>query len=179
MYLYEVGKLYNPERTRWQECAQYNYRGGQHELIIFYSRPSRQEVQAINKSESEFGLVVEGDVIFFLYRFGSILPWSDAPFSWWLVPEDERVMPPPETSTELRALLQVILVDADSGIIKAMRALTLSNEFTVKLHHAIYEQSQRNWPGDGAYEKQLQVAYQKYPDSATMARAAIKSKGGA
>ena len=180
MPLYEVGKPYNPARPSWPEGAQYNYRSGQHELILFYRSPQKSETMDVRKGDCEFGLLVEGDVIFLLYRFGESLPWSDATFSTHLVPEDERSTPQPELSTEIRALLSVILVDAATGIIKAMRAVTLSPSFTAKLQHEIYEQSVRAWPGPREYARQLQDAYRRYPTSDEMARAALaRTKGGA
>ena len=85
MYLYEVGKLYS-SRTKWQELAQYNYRGGEHELILFLAHSSSKEVSDLQNGISEFALYVENDLIILLYRFGQSIDWSDAPFSIHLVP---------------------------------------------------------------------------------------------
>ncbi|MBI3654031.1 MAG: hypothetical protein HY231_23620 [Acidobacteria bacterium] len=179
MYKYEVGKLYHPARTQWPEVTQYNFRAGQHELVLFLNNPTPREREALRRLPCEFGLRVEQDVIFLLYRFGGDVPWSDAPYSIHLVPESERQIPAPELSAETRTLLQVVLVDARTGLIVAMRAVTLSPEFTAALQHAIYEQHERPWIGASAYDAQIQQAYEKYPTSEAMTRQAIKTKGGA
>ena len=61
---------------------------------------------------AEFALLIYGLAIFFLYRFEKAIAWSDAPYSWHLVPADERQLPETPESAETRALLSVVLVDA-------------------------------------------------------------------
>jgi hypothetical protein len=72
-------------------------------------------VQAVRKGECEFAVTVDGPVIFFLYRFGHAITWSDAPYSWHLVPEPQRSLPEVE-SEESGALLHVVLVDAERDL---------------------------------------------------------------
>jgi hypothetical protein len=141
MHIYRVGDLYVDNRTHWPECAQYNYRGGEHELILFFDRPTPEEVKTVSKARAEFALFVERSLIVMMYRFGQEVPWSDAPYSIHLVPREERVVPPVSLPTEW-ALLHIILVDASSGVIRAMRVLSMPPEFTQALHRAIQEQAE-------------------------------------
>lgn len=155
---YRVGEPYIAGRVGWPERVEYNFRGGGHELRMFLPGLRAREVRAVRQEPAEFGLLVEGDVLLFLYRFGAAIPWGDAPYSWHLVGRhdpSEQILPPEPGSAEQRALLTIILVDADSGIIRALRALTLSPAFTRALHAAIREQAARPWPGDAAYDRQL------------------------
>ena len=82
------------------------------------------------------------------YRFqhpAGGIPWSDAPSHYHLVPQAERI-PPPEPgqlTPESRALLEVILVNATGGQIRAMRQLSLSPEFTRAMFRAIAHQAAR------------------------------------
>lgn len=140
MYLLEVGKLYNESRTWWPETVQYNYRGVQHELVLFMHGPTAKEIRAVQKDRAEFRLFVERSLIILLFRFGDAIPWGDAPYTIHMVPKEERTVPPDPGPND-RALLQIILVDAANGIIKAMRVISLSPEFTKVLHHAIQEQA--------------------------------------
>jgi len=55
---------------------------------------------------------------------------SDALYSWHLVPEGQRSLPPAAESAQTRALLHVILVDADMGIVLAVRMVSFSPDFT-------------------------------------------------
>jgi len=75
-------------------------------------------------------------------------------------------------------LLTVMLIDASTGILKVMRAVTFSPEFTAAINHAVYEQSQRPWVGDMAYNRQVEAAYAKYPSVPAMVKAAKLTKGG-
>jgi hypothetical protein len=171
MHKLSVGQPYNPARRSWPECAQYNYRNGSHELLLFLASPSEREVKSVRGGESEFAILVAQPVIVLCYRFASGLPWSDAPFSWHLVPEAERELPP-EPGPEQRATLQVLLVDAATGIVRAIRLVTLSPDATMILHRAIAEQAAEPWD-PGSYDRALEELYRRYPSSEAMARAAV------
>jgi hypothetical protein len=111
----EVGELYHPAVRHWPQCAQFNVRCGIGELVLFYNSPQIFETAAVEKSECEFGIMVSGDVIFFLYRFGDKgrlgIGWADQPFSIRLVPEGERLVPK-ITNDEQRLPLFIYLVNA-------------------------------------------------------------------
>jgi len=176
MHIYRVGDLYVDNRTHWPELAQYNCRGGEHELILFFDRPTSKEVQAVSKERAEFALFVERSLIVMVYRFGQEVPWSDAPYSIHLVPREERVVPPtPEPG--MRAILHIILVDASSGIIRAMRGLSMSAEFTQALHHAIQEQAEMSFTR-ADYNGELEQLFAGYSsfDLARMAGVRFSSK---
>lgn len=140
VHIYEVGKPYS-SRANWPELAQYNYRGGEHELVLFFNQPTHDEIRAVSKAWVEFALYSTDTQIVMLYRFGAAIPWSDAPYSIHLVPPEQRTLPP-ETGPEEGALLHVVLVDASNGIIRAMRAIAMPPGFTQALHAAIREQAQ-------------------------------------
>jgi len=175
--MYVVGQPYVPGRTQWLETVDYHYRVGGHELRLFFESPSPTEVAAVSEGRGEFALYAEDDVIFLGYRFEP-LGWSDQPFSWHLVPEDERILPP-EDHPEARAMLFVILVDALTGLVRAMRALTFSPAFTRALHGAIRAQAARPWPGNDEYARQLRALYGRLGSSdALAAQAQARCVGG-
>jgi len=171
VYKFEVGKLYNPNRTVWPEVAQYNYRGGNHELVLFYNRPRKSEVKAISQDSAEFALYVSGQQIVFLYRF-NVVDWSDAPFTIHRVPVEERTMPPEPVELE-RELLQVFLVDASNGILCVLRALTMSPEFTRILHAAIRAQAEMPF-NQAAYDRELTIIQRRYSPSQLVELAAAR-----
>lgn len=141
-----VGAPYNPKRRTWPAAAQYNYRGGEHELLLSCERLSDAEAEAVSRGEASFALFVEANVILLLFRFGPEagpgLPWSEAPTSMHLVPEQERIAP---GANESRATLRVVLLDADTGIVKALRLVLLSESFTQALHQALANQLHAAW----------------------------------
>ncbi len=188
--VYAVGQPYNQLRRRWPEGARYTYRGSQHELILFFRQPSAREVRAVGQGRAEFALVAEGPLLVLLYQFrpppehlgappSVVIPWSEAPYTWHRVPLDERTLPEPATDPEQRALLTLLLVDADTGIIRALRALTFSPAFSAELEEAIREQAQL--PYDAATYERLQAGLEaRYPSTeALLAVARARCVGGA
>src|SRR5437870_4284573 len=124
-----AASAHSPDLPASAECAEYAFHGGEHELVLWLEGATRRELDDVARSECEFALVVENDVLFFLQRFGQSMPWSDAPFSWWLVPEGQRVLPPLPEVEELSAVLHVVVVDAATGIVRALRDVPLVPSF--------------------------------------------------
>lgn len=179
-HTYHVGQLYNPTITHWPaDSRQYNYREATHELVLFLGTPAPEEITAIRSATADFALVEHGDVMFLLSHFGEGLLWGDSPYSWWLVPESQRQAPFPLPTTHSRVLLTVLLVDAHTGILHAIRRVSLSPDFSRALHAAIQRQIERGWPGDQAYDAQIADAYHRWPTSEAMLGAAIiNTRGG-
>lgn len=119
MHVLRVGHLYDPERASWPEGTQYAFRGGAHELLLFFRGPTAAEVEAVRRGRARFALYAQGDLLVLCSKFGD-QPWADAPFSWHLLPEGEREGPPELTGDE-RIALQIILVDAATGIVHVLR----------------------------------------------------------
>lgn len=175
-HLYEVGKLYHPDRRKWGENVEYNYRGGAHELRLFYPSPTIMEIEAVRSGEAKFALYPYLDVIFFCFKFGD-QPWSDSPYNIHLVGEAERQLPSDVDNADQRALLTTFMIDANTGILKAMRAVSLSSAFTRALHAAIWKQHEQPFPAD--YDAQIQRVYGSHTSNQIANKLAIvKCKGG-
>jgi hypothetical protein len=175
-----VGAPYIPGKTSFVEGVQYNFRSGEHELLMWLGSPSRAEVDDIRRGQAEFALVVRPPIIFLMYRFGKAITWSDSPYSYWMVPEDQRRVPDTTGMTEPHALLSVILVDAANGLVRGLRAVSFSPAFTTALHLAIAEQAATPWVSQAAYDQALADYYRRYPSSAAMLReASSRTQGGA
>lgn len=180
MHELRVGQPYHPGRQSWPEVAQYQHRGGGHELLLCLACPTGTEVEAVRRGEAEFALYAHEDLIVLLYRFGAAgrgIPWSDAPYSWHLVPAGERALPPDVAGNE-RALLTVVLVDAATGIIRALRVVSWSPAFTAAVHAAIRAQAARPW-SEAVYDAALDLLYARYPTTgALLERAVARTTGG-
>ena len=142
-----VGKPYHPARRSWPEGADYNFRGGGHELRIFIGNASRKEVEAVNRSRVEFGLMVDLPELFVVTRFRGpddrVVMSFDCSYQWHMLAPEQRTTPPAreETSFELLAIVTIFLVEATDGVILALRTMTYSPEFTRALHRAIADQA--------------------------------------
>lgn len=167
LHEYEVGKPYLPGRTRWPEITQFRLAAGQYSLTLFMASPTAAEKRDLKSGLSQFVLFTEGDLLILLFRFG-LQPWSDAPFSWHMEPEAERLPPPALTTPESRILLPVTLVDAATGLIAVLRAVTWSPDFSRTVEAAIRDQIARPWPGQASYDRQLADLYRRFPDSSLL-----------
>ena len=179
MHLYSVGKPYNPARRSWPPGSQYNFRAGAHELLFFFESPTEREVEAIRKGAAEFALVFEPPVIVLLFRFGEGIPWSDAPYTYHVLPAEQQQLPIDweEGSPETRALIEIMLISCETGIIRAMRQVTFSPEFTRAVHKSIWEQAHAAYD-PVAYDRTLHGLFRSTTEQ-LLARAQYRSKGGA
>lgn len=165
-----VGDLYVPGRTSWPEAAEYNYTRAGHDLRLFFAEPSISEVLAARSAKIRLALLVEPPLIVLAYKIPGLADWSDAPYTWHLVPPEHRAIPEVATG-EQRAWLNVTLVDASTGILKALRAVTLTPLATQLLHAAIAAQAAQPWDL-AAYDAALANLYARHASSEDIAKAA-------
>lgn len=172
---FEVGRRYPGGGFRFPmpEVAQYNFDEAGHVLQLFWPGVSEWETKAVRKGEASFALAVVEPAIFFCYRFGN-MPWSDSAYSVHLVPEERRSTTGIDSETgEPRNLLEVHLVDARSGVLRAMRAFGLDRDFTDAFEEALQKQLAAGWHGQADYEMALAAIYRRFSRSSDLARAAV------
>jgi hypothetical protein len=174
MEILAVGQPYDASIANWPEGCHYNFDTSGHWLHYLYSKPSSLEISSIQSGEVQFGLYINGPVIFLLHQFGE-MAWNDASYSWWLVSEEFRQVP--TVGDKLHALLKVVMVDTETGLIKALRALTFSAEFTEYLHEAIRHQSEKPW-SPTEHERAIRYVYSKYSTMDLVDRGEAFCKGG-
>jgi hypothetical protein len=168
--------------TPWPGGARYDYRRGAHELVLSSRGVDDRQAATIGRAEAEFALVVEGPLLVLGYRFGVSGPWSyTAPFNWHMVPRDERTVPAEvelsgATYSRLWATLRITLVDAESGAIRARRAVALRPEFTRALHATLRRQARE--PFCGAVGDHA-LAWLHHSDVAPVARAVARARSAA
>lgn len=178
MQIVAIGKPLFESRTELPESVEYNYQAGDHTLLLSMKNLNPKQIEAVRFEEAEFGLYCENGIVFLLYRFGEILPWSDSAFSWWNVAEEDRQMPAPQTNPAERILLKIILVEAATGVVKAIRVTTLSPAFTEKLHAAIRQQATSEPFSREEFVNRSLGIYQKLTPFELAANAIVKTKGG-
>jgi hypothetical protein len=178
MQIVAIGKPLFEGRTELPEAIEYNYQAGDHTLLLSMKNLHPKEIEAVRQEEAEFGLYCENSIVFLLYRFGKTLPWSDSAFSWWNVSEEDRRTPAPPVNPAERILLKIILVEAATGIVKAIRVTTLSPAFTEKLHDAIREQATGEPFSRNEFVARSLCVYENKTPSELAARAIVKTKGG-
>lgn len=178
MQIVAIGKPLFEARRELPEAIEYNYQAGDHTLLLSMKNLHPKEIEAVRRDEAEFGLYFKDSIIFLLYRFGEVLPWSDSAFSWWNVSEEDRRIPAPQENPHERILLKIILVEAATGIVKAIRVTTFSPDFTEKLHDAICGQASGEKLSKAEFVARSLTIYKNKNPAELAAKAVVKTKGG-
>lgn len=175
MPMYQVGSLYNPNRTTWPEAGEYNYRENTHELRMFFTKLTSQDIAAVRSGPARFGLFIEGEIIFFLYEFGSAFPLSDAPYTIHMVPQEDRTLPPLPNTLEggQGVALNILLMHSETGRIAAVRLIGLGHELSVALLDAIHKQAEMPF-SQATYDRHLAKIYERYPNPQALWTRAIQ-----
>lgn len=178
MQIVAIGKPLFETRTELPEAIEYNYQAGDHTLLLSMNNLHPNEIRAVREDEAEFGLYCENSIIFLLYRFGETLPWSDSAFSWWNVAKEDRRVPAPQENPNERILLKIILVEATTGIVKAIRVTTFSPDFTEKLHNAIRQQAMGEEFSREEFIVHSLAIYSNNNPAQLASKSLVKTKGG-
>lgn len=163
MQIITVGKLLEEGKTAYPEMMVYQYEPAGHVLRLFIRTPSTSEIEAVTEGPARFGLFLEGDVIFILFRFDTLTGRKcligEAPYSWHLV-KGERTLPDLDFEPDIGAMLSVILINAENGRVAGLRVLAFAHKFSKRLHRAIHDQAGQ--PFDEAnYDRQVRTAFNR------------------
>jgi len=132
----EVGQLYAVGRTNWPEGAEYDFCDVEHELRMFFRAPKAM-AHAVSRGKYQFGLVRGPSVFFLMYHFGKAMKWSHAPCSWQLACGVRQSAAPGGIQAAMHAPFRVVLVDAETGLVRATRSVTLPPGFASHLVKAL------------------------------------------
>jgi hypothetical protein len=128
MRRFEVGQLFIPGVTHYQEGGRFNFSSSGATLLLTWTTPRSKEVQEIKSGVFSAGLTVVGNILFFLCKFGNS-QWMDFPFSPHLMSDKEIEIQHPEENQGYG--LTIFLVDAATGILKAGRFIGLPHDFSI------------------------------------------------
>jgi hypothetical protein len=175
--LLKVGEPYMGKKRGWIEGVQYNFDQAGHILQMFFARPTVKEVEAIRTGKIDLALYTTTDraVILLAYKAPGI-PWSDAPYTWHRVPAERQVIPP-ALEGEQRAMLEIHLVDTATGLLRAMRRVSMAPEFSAHLHQMIAEQAATE-ADLSLYDRRLDGIYAKMDAETIASMAQVRCTGG-
>jgi hypothetical protein len=165
----QVGEVFDPAYNRYDEGARYAYVNEGHELVLFWNGPTGAEVEGFRAQPVETGLFTHGPASFLLYKIQDVCEWSDVAFNVHLVPEAERE--PPREEPGDRGRLRMILVDAEDGVIRAKRIVSLDKVMTQALKHAMAEQAAAPF-NRLLYDAAVQDVHARFKDSDALAAVA-------
>ena len=170
LHLYETGAVYDSEKVHGRDDgpALYHYRIGAHELLLRAGTLSDTQRTSVLNGPCEFAVVAQEDAVFLLYRFGGGsddgVTWSvAAPFSIWQVNRSERVLPGPPLTPGEREDLQVVVLEAGTGVVEATRAVLLPADVSAALNRAITAQAEGVWPGTHHFDAACERVRARFP----------------
>jgi len=167
-YALEVGQLYNPARTSYPQTEQIRIDRSLQELVRYWPSPTRSEVQAHESGAADFALIDRSPHVLLLsYKFGD-LDWSDAPFQAHRMTTSAAGWPAGGPSLGL--LFTTVLVDADTGVIRALRIDEWPPEFANPVRVAVAEQLIHDLDDDAA-GRELDALYGAYSTPEAMVEA--------
>ena len=140
-----------------RQGAEFSWGPNGHELRIVLPGLRSAEVTAVESGRIEAALLVEPPVLFLLIRFREqtdrVALGLVCSCCWWGSPE-ERTDPPASE------VVRFVLVEGQSGIVRAIRTSSFSLEFTRSFHGAIDEQARLGY--DPAHEVAVEAMVRQY-----------------
>lgn len=168
------GKLFMDGVTSWPE-GRFEYRiwgGGNHMLQICFGHLSQKEIDAFQTGQIHLGLAKLNRTLFILFRIDGIMEWSDQAYSIRLVEAaEDRELPPHPPGTH--QVLSLVLVEAETGIVRGIRVVTWSSHASAVLDRLLREQLEDpEWSPD-RHARLVHEVYAKCPTSKHLVKAAL------
>lgn len=179
---YRVGEVFDKNMPPW-EGATYNFVGGMHIILLSFHHIQRHEQRAIESGLWRFGLYVEEEVIYLLFKADAPFQqpgilWHAMPFHWHKITSPQPLpIPAAEIPDPLGILITVLLLDATSRRIIALNTKNASHDFSQKLHEAIHRQAQMPFDLE-TFERHVAVIDQRYSPEGLANAAQTKCIGG-
>lgn len=178
LHAIEVGKPLQPGKTGYQEASWLDYTETGPILLMAVNNPTTKEIEAVRSGRIELALYERGPVLWFLYRIRGFGPWSDCPFSIRLYDGMRRMFDWSEEIEDGMGLgLQIVLIDAGTGIVKVLRLIGLETRFSRTFRAMILRQVERAFD-KAAYYQEIDNVYANFSSDNLADRADIKCKIG-
>lgn len=142
-------------------------------VTVFMYEPTEAEVREFRFGTAQFAWVDAGPVAVMCVRFGA-LEWMDCPFSPW----DSLDLGRPAAEPGSHLLVQLVLADGGTGVVRVLRAVTWPPGFTAAVTATVTRQLTEGRPPAAGAAAQLDALYQ-IPTRQLTRRAAATCVGGA
>lgn len=167
---FKVGQLYKSGVTNYTECTKFDFMQSGAILEIYFNRPTGDEIQDITRGRFEIGFYENKDIIFMLFRFGC-MNWMDAPYTVHFSAPFKFE----ELNPGIGYGLSIFFIDAATGILRGIRYVGLSTEFSHKFKNAV--ELQRQLPFNNSnYIESLNIITQNYSTRDLVQRASAWCK---
>ncbi|MCX4099136.1 hypothetical protein [Nocardia sp. alder85J] len=160
-----VGQLYDPHRRHWAPVPIVRITHAGIHLALMIASPTDAEVEAVRSGVPRFAWIDAENVALLAWSFDPGIPWNDAPYSPHL--EQAGDVPGIGTSARHPAVVTVVLVDADTGLVRAVRHTTWPCEFTAVVAESVTRMAAAA-PDMNAMDSAMAELYIAYPDTAEL-----------
>lgn len=154
-----VGEPLEENKRKYAEGLIFDTGKSGAKLLIFFNSPTSKEIDSVKNADIELRLCVLNDIIFILSKVGTN-PWMDSPYSVHLAKYKLEDLPETEQLNSGYGL-PIILIDANTGIVKVIRYIGLSTEFSQKLNQEINKQYSLPF-SEGKYHMSLNRIFNNY-----------------
>lgn len=163
IYCLEVGKPYLPGRSNFPEGIEFGWGSthGRAELRFFWPDLTEDEVTAFASGDIELGIYYELPVLLLLYRIDGATDWSDLAYTPHGLPQGLPDFPEPDECPGLG--LRLVLINADSGMVKVLRDMALSAEFSRTLLVCMQKQAEALYD-PAVFNQVLDEIYMHHPE---------------
>lgn len=165
MFKYEVGKLYKDNVTRYAEGTKFDFTQSGAVLELYFERPSNKEIEDVKSGKFELGFYEKEDILFMLFKFGTG-SYLDTPYSVHLSQPFQFM----DLDPGFGFGLSIFLIDASTGILKAIRYVGLSNDFSQRFKKAVERQKRSSFDVT-LYDQKVQSVYTNYSTKDLVLRA--------
>lgn len=159
------------------EGGEFNLDAAGARLRLAYNRPQPAEIEAFRWHPIRIALTPAGlHTVFFLFDIaGCTAGWADATFALGMLPADERILP--DRNETSGWLMTCILHDSETGIVRALRLLTMTPVFSASLDQIIAAQRTMlaHFTPD-AHFTEIKRGYARWPLPDAIARHAVISE---
>lgn len=154
----KIGELYKEGITSYEEQFELNLTNNCFNLELYYSNITDKEIvnfSSLNQVQHTY--ICIDDVIYLFFKFGKS-SWIECPFDIHL--NKEKSLDEINKNNQ-HFILNVRLIDTDSGILKHARTVQLCSEFSKKLYDEIIEQKKKVFISSN-YANTLNSVYLEY-----------------
>ena len=146
----EIGKSLQEGLTCYLQGSVFEFNSKGCFLLISYSLMTKDEIRSFYHGNFEFNIGVHDDTIFFWKRIKGLRGWSYSAYSYHLV--DSKLRPSLENIGKDNGLkVQMILVDANIGIVIGIREVELTPELSSNLIRETRRQSEKEFDKNSYY----------------------------
>lgn len=165
MQKFEVGQLFQEDITQYEETMRFGFSQPGADMCIFFNAPNAKEIESVKSGKLEIAMYTKDDLIFMLFKFQG-LHWMDAPYSVHISKPFEF-----EDLAEGSGFgCTIFLIDAATGILKVMRYISFSTEFSRRFKNAVLKQKELSF-NNSLYDAKIQAVYKNYSTSDMVQRA--------